>query len=186
MSRTDALSRSGGLIRKAGRWLTAMGIVFVVLGILAIIEPAVAGLAVAILVGWFLIFGGIAHAVGTFDGGGVGRVAWQLIVAVIYIVGGMYFVTHPLLGLGTLTLFLAAILLAEAVVEVIAYFANRGEGASWRLLNALVTLLLGGMIWRNWPSSSIWAIGTLVGVNLMITGFSRLMLGSAARRLAAV
>ncbi|HEX7139739.1 MAG TPA: DUF308 domain-containing protein [Vicinamibacterales bacterium] len=185
MSNTDALSRSGGLIRKAGRWLTAMGIVFVVLGILAIIEPAVAGLAVAILVGWFLIFGGIAHAVGTFDGGGVGRVAWQLIVAAIYIVGGMYFLTHPLLGLGTLTLFLAAILLAEAVVEIFAYFANRGEGAGWRLVNALVTLLLGGMIWRNWPSSSIWAIGTLVGVNLMITGFSRLMLGSAARRLAA-
>ena len=134
--------------------------------------------------GWFLIFGGVAHAIGTFDGGGVGRVAWQLIVAAIYIVGGMYFLTHPLLGLGTLTLFLAAILLAEAVVEIIAYFANRGEGASWRLVNAIVTLLLGGMIWRNWPSSSIWAIGTLVGVNLMITGFSRLMLGSAARRLA--
>jgi uncharacterized membrane protein HdeD (DUF308 family) len=185
MNRTDGFSRPGGLITTAGRWLTAMGIVFVVLGILAIIEPAVAGLAVAIFVGWFLIFGGVAHAVGAFGGGGVGRVAWQLIVAAIYIVGGMYFLTHPLLGLGTLTLFLAAILLAEAVVEIVSYVTNRGEGGSWRLVNAIVTLLLGGMIWGHWPSSSIWAIGTLVGVNLMITGFSRLMLGSAARRLAA-
>jgi uncharacterized membrane protein HdeD (DUF308 family) len=185
MSRTDGLSRPGSLIRKAGRWLTAMGIVFVVLGMLAIIEPAVAGLAVAIFVGWVLIFGGVAHAVGAVGGGGIGRIVWQLIIAVIYVVGGMYFLTHPLLGLGTLTLFLAAILLAEAVVEIIAYFANRDDGGSWRLVNAIVTLLLGGMIWRHWPSSSIWAIGTLVGVNLMITGFSRIMLGSAARRLAA-
>jgi uncharacterized membrane protein HdeD (DUF308 family) len=162
-----------------------MGVVFVILGMLAIVEPAVAGLAVAILVGWLLIFGGLAHAVGAF-GGGVGRVVWQLIVAAIYIVGGLYFLTHPLLALGTLTLFLAAILLVEAVVEVIAYFVTRGEGGSgWRLVNAIVTLLLGGMIWRNWPSSSVWAIGTLVGVNLMITGFSRLMLGTAARKLAA-
>jgi uncharacterized membrane protein HdeD (DUF308 family) len=184
MSNSDRLSTPAGLMRNASRWLTAMGIVFIVLGVLAIIEPAVAGLAVAILVGWVLIFGGVAHAIGAFGGDGVGRSVWQLIVAVIYIVGGMYFLTHPLLGLGTLTLFLAAILLAEAVVEIIAYFANPGDGASWRLVNAIVTLLLGGMIWRHWPSSSIWAIGTLVGVNLMITGFSRLMLGGAARRLA--
>jgi uncharacterized membrane protein HdeD (DUF308 family) len=179
------LAGPGTLINRAGRWFTVMGVVFVILGMLAIVEPAVAGLAVAILVGWLLIFGGFAHAVGAF-GGGAGRVVWQLIVAAIYIVGGLYFLTHPLLALGTLTLFLAAILLVEAVVEVIAYFVTRGEGGSgWRLVNAIVTLLLGGMIWRNWPSSSVWAIGTLVGVNLMITGFSRLMLGTAARKLAA-
>ena len=66
------------------------------------------------------------------------------------------------------------------------YFAARGEdGASgWQLVNAGVTLFLGALIWLNWPSSSVWAIGTLVGVNLLMTGFSRLMLGSAARKLA--
>ena len=176
----------GTLVNKAGRWLTAMGVVFVVLGILAIIEPAVAGLAVAILVGWLLIFGGVAHAAGAFGGGGAGRVVWQLVVAVIYGIGGFYLLTHPLLGLGTLTLFLAVILVMEAVLELIAYFVASGEGGSgWRLVNAVVTLILGAMIWRNWPSSSVWAIGTLVGVNLMMTGFSRLMLGTAARRLTA-
>jgi uncharacterized membrane protein HdeD (DUF308 family) len=174
------------IVTKAGRWLTAIGIVFIILGVLAIAEPAVAGLAVTIFVGWFLIFGAVAHAVGAFGGGGAGRVIWQVIVAVVYFAGGMYFVTHPLLGLGTLTLFLAIILVAEALVEVAAYFATRGvPGSGWRLVNAVVTLLLGGLIWSNWPSSSVWAIGTLVGVNLLMTGFSRLMLGTAARRLAA-
>jgi uncharacterized membrane protein HdeD (DUF308 family) len=163
-----------------------MGVVFVVLGALAIIEPAIAGLAVAIFVGWVLVFGGITHAIAAFGGGGAGRVIWQVILAAIYIIGGFYFLTHPLLGLGTLTLFLAVILVMEAVFELIAYFVLRSDGGSaWRLVNAVVTLILGAMIWRNWPSSSAWAIGILVGVNLMMTGFSRVMLGTAARRLAA-
>jgi len=186
MKATAGLAGAGTIVRKAGRWLTAMGIVFVVLGVLAIIEPAVAGLAVAIFVGWLLIFGGAAHAVAAFAGGAAGRVVWQLILALIYVAGGFYFLTHPLLGLGTLTLLLAVILVAEAILELIAYFAVRGEdGSGWRVVNAIVTLMLGGMIWRNWPSSAVWAIGTLVGVNLMMTGMSRLMLGTAARRLAA-
>ena len=176
----------GTLVNNAGRWITVTGIVFVVLGALAIVEPAVAGLAVAIFVGWLLIFSGVAHAVGALSGGGAGRVAWHLILAVIYVIGGFYLLTQPLLGLGTLTLYLAIILVMGAIVELVAYIVGRGEsGSSWRLVNAIVTLIVGGMIWRHWPTSSVWAIGTLVGVNLMMTGFSRLMLGTAARRLAA-
>jgi uncharacterized membrane protein HdeD (DUF308 family) len=160
-----------------GRWLTVIGIVFVVLGILAILEPAVAGLAVAILVGWLLIFGGAAHAVGAFGGRG-DRVVWHLLIATVYIAGGVYILMHPLLGLGALTLYLAVILVAEAVLEVVAYFSTRGErGSEWRLINAVVTLLLGAMIWVHWPSSTVWAIGTLIGVNLIMTGLSRVMLG---------
>jgi uncharacterized membrane protein HdeD (DUF308 family) len=72
----------------------------------------------------------------------------------------------------------------EAALEVIAYFRTRSEGGSgWLLVNALITLLLGGLIWFHWPSSSVWAIGTLVGVNLLMTGISRLMVGLAARKL---
>jgi uncharacterized membrane protein HdeD (DUF308 family) len=159
------------------RWLTVIGVVFVILGILAILEPAVAGLAVAILVGWLLIFGGAAHAAGAF-GGRAGRVVWHVLIATIYIVGGVYILMHPLLGLGVLTLYVGVILVAEAILEVIAYFSTRGErGSEWRLINAVVTLLVGAMIWMHWPSSTVWAIGTLVGVNLMMTGLSRVMLG---------
>jgi uncharacterized membrane protein HdeD (DUF308 family) len=76
------------------------------------------------------------------------------------------------------------IILTEAVFEVIAYFRTRHEGGSgWLLVNALITLLLGGLIWSQWPWSSVWAIGTLVGVNLLMTGISRLMFGLAARKL---
>jgi uncharacterized membrane protein HdeD (DUF308 family) len=172
-------------LKKASVWFIAIAVVFILLGILAIVEPGVAGLAVAILVGWLLIFGGLAHLVSTMAGGGAGRIIWQVLLGIIYIIGGIYFLTHPLLGLGTLTLLLAVIILAEAVLEFAAYFRTRKEGgSSWMLFNGLITLFVGGLIWIHWPSSSVWAIGTLVGVNLLMTGISRLMLGMAARRLA--
>jgi uncharacterized membrane protein HdeD (DUF308 family) len=184
---TEGFREAGTIIKKASGLFIAIGVVFILLGILAIIEPGVAGLAVTILVGWLLIFGGVAHLLAVFSGGGAGRVVWQVLIGIVYIAGGFYFLTHPLLGLGTLTLLLAVIILAEAVFEVIVYFLRRGEGGSgWLLVNALITLLLGGLIWFHWPSSSVWAIGTLVGVNLLMTGISRLMVGLAARKLSRV
>jgi uncharacterized membrane protein HdeD (DUF308 family) len=184
---TEGFREAGTIIKKASGLFIAIGVVFILLGILAIIEPGVAGLAVTILVGWLLIFGGVAHLLAVFSGGGAGRVVWQVLIGIVYIAGGFYFLTHPLLGLGTLTLLLAVIILAEAVFEVIVYFLRRAEGGSgWLLVNALITLLLGGLIWFHWPSSSVWAIGTLVGVNLLMTGISRLMVGLAARKLSRV
>ena len=180
----EGLRGAGKIVKKASGWFIGMAVVFILLGILAIVEPGVAGLAITILVGWVLIFGGGAHLVAAFSGGGAGRVIWQVLIGIVYIVGGIYFLTHPLLGLGSLTLLLAVIILMAAVFELIAYFRSRSEGGSgWLLVNALITLLLGGLIWFHWPSSSVWAIGTLVGVNLLMTGISRLMLGLAARKL---
>ena len=182
---TEGLRGTATIIKKASGWFIAVAVAFIILGIFAIAEPAIAGLAVAILVGWLLILAGVAHLSTAFSGGGAGRVIWQVILGIIYVLGGVYFLTHPLLGLGTLTLLLAVIILAEAALEFVAYFGTRREsGSVWLLINGLITLLLGGLIWVHWPSSSVWAIGTLVGVNLLMTGFSRLMLGMAARKLA--
>lgn len=177
-------SGAGRIVKKASGWFIAMAVVFIILGLFAIIEPGIAGLAIAMFVGWLLIFGGVAHIVAAFKGGGAGRIIWQVLIGIVYIVGGFYFVSHPLIGLGTLTLLLAGIILVEAAFELVAYFRSRGQsGSGWLLVNAIITLLLGGLIWFHWPWSSVWAIGTLVGVNLIMTGFSRLMFGMAARKL---
>ena len=162
---------------------TLMGVLFIVLGLVAIGEPLVAGLAVAVLAGWLLLAGGIVHAVSAFRAGGAKSVIWHALLAVLYLAGGVYFVTHPLLGLGTLTLFLSVIFFIEGVVWVVAYFQLRSN--IWMLLNGVITLVLGLMIWAGWPSTSVWAIGTLLGVNLLMTGMSILFGGAALRRLAA-
>jgi uncharacterized membrane protein HdeD (DUF308 family) len=78
---------------------------------------------------------------------------------------------------------LATFLLVEAVLEFVLFFKIRGRrNAGWVLVDAIITLLLGILIWAQWPSSSGWAIGTLVGVSLIFSGISRLMLSSAAAR----
>jgi len=175
------MATQGPVLKAARRfsgWLIVAAILFIVLGVFAIIEPAVAGLGVALLVGWLLIFGGISHFISAFEGGGAKRVLFQ------FLIGGYYLLTHPLLALGTLTLLLAAVILAAGVCEIVTYFRLRSEQASgWMLANGIVALVLGGMIWLQWPSSSVWAIGTLVGVNLLFTGITRLMVGLTGRRL---
>jgi uncharacterized membrane protein HdeD (DUF308 family) len=169
--------------RKITGWYIAAAVLFIVLGILSIAEPAVAALGVTLLVGWLLTFGGVTHLLQAFKGGGAGQVVFQLLAGLVYLGGGIYSLMHPLIAVGTLTLLLACVILVEGVLEVVAYFRMKGAGASgWLLFNAAVTLVLGGMIWFHWPSSSEWAIGILVGVNLLMTGTSRLMFGLAARK----
>jgi len=182
---TAGLRGPGELVKKATGWFIAIGVLFIVLGIFAIAEPFAAGLGVTLLVGWLLVIGAVAHFIAAFKGGGARHVILQLLVGIVYLIGGLYFLTHTIMGVGTLTLLLSGVILAEGVLEVLAYFRLRNmHAAPWLLINGVVTLLLGGLIWFHWPSSSVWAIGTLVGVNLLMTGISRLMLGLAARKLA--
>jgi uncharacterized membrane protein HdeD (DUF308 family) len=182
---SEALRGPATVVKKVSGWVIAMSIVFIILGIMAIVEPEVAGLAVTLLVGWLLIFGGVTHLIAAFSGGGPGRVIWHVILGLIYAAGGVFYLMHPGLGLTTLTLLLAGIILAGAVLEFMAYFNGAKEkGSGWLLVNGLIALVVCALIWRHWPSSSAWAIGTLVGVNLLMTGISRLMLGMAARKLA--
>ena len=169
----------------AGIWLIVSACLFVVLGIYAIVEPFVAGLAVSLLVGWLLIAGGATHIISIFrrdDGGAV----WHLALGILYIAGGLYFLWQPVIAMEAFTLLLAMILLVEAGIDLVAYSAQRREpGAVWLLVNAFVTALLGTLIAMHWPAMTGWVIGTMFGLNLLTTGVSRLMLGMAARNVAA-
>ena len=169
------------LMRNAGAWLIGTALVFIALGIAAIVEPFVAGLAMSLLVGWLLVAAGITHVLSVFrrdDGGTI----WHLAVGLFYVCGGWYFLSNPVIALGALTLLLAMMLFVEAGVDLVAYSAQREEpGAAWLLVNATVTAILGILIAMGWPSTSVWAIGTIVGINLLTTGISRLMLGTSMR-----
>ncbi len=169
--------------KKISRWYFVVAVLFILLGLLGIIEPVAIGLGVAILVGWLLVLGGMGHVVAAFKGGGAKHVLFEVLIAIADLAGGIYFLMHPFMAEETLTLLLAMILLAVGVLRLIWYFRVTGLGGSeWLLLNGIITLVLGGMIWLHWPSSSVWAIGILVGVKMLITGISRLMFGLAMRK----
>jgi uncharacterized membrane protein HdeD (DUF308 family) len=176
---------SSRFARDAGAWLIVTACLFILLGVFAIVEPFVAGLAVTLLVGLLLIAGGATHILSIFhrdDGGAV----WHLALGLVYIAGGMYFLSQPVIALEALTLLLAMLLFVEAGIDLVAYSAQRHEpGAVWLLVNAFVTALLGTLIAMHWPAASVWVIGTMLGLNLLTTGVSRLMLGMAARNVAA-
>jgi uncharacterized membrane protein HdeD (DUF308 family) len=170
--------------------LTALGsggsivwaILLIVFGFLAIALPLGTSLGVVLIVAWLIILSGGFQFIHAFQSQGAGGIAWKLLVAVVYLIAGIYFLTHPLLGLASFTLALAFFFVAEGVLDLIAYFQNRSAGSSWILFDGIVTLILGILVWSHWPSTSGWVIGTLVGISMLMTGTTRLMLSLAARR----
>jgi uncharacterized membrane protein HdeD (DUF308 family) len=170
-----------GTVQRASTWAIVLSLLMIVLGVFALGMPMVASIGVALFVGWLMLFDGFAQIVHAFQSSGVGHILWKLLVAVIYCVAGFYLIWHPVLGVASLTLVLAIFFFAEGIVDTVAYFSTRASG--WMLLNGLVTILLGVLIWMHWPSSSLWAIGTLLGVSMIMTGTTRLMMAMALRRL---
>jgi uncharacterized membrane protein HdeD (DUF308 family) len=129
---SEGLRGPATVIKKGGGWSIAVALVFIILGTTPIVEPGLASLAVTILVGCPLVFCGAAHFIAAFiSGGGTGRLIWQAIVGIAYVIAGVYFLTHPIAGLGMLSLLLVGIILVETALQFIAHFWTRNEGAWW-------------------------------------------------------
>ena len=169
-------------VKKSVGWSIALSVLMIVAGILAIASPLAAGVAVNIFVAWLLVFSGAVHLVFAWYRPSTGGLLWELLVGILYIFIGGYLVVHPVAGLASLTLALAIYLLVEAVLEFVLGFTLRPlPGSGWLLVDGIITLILAVMIWRTWPSSTGWVIGTLVGISMLFSGTSRLMLSLAAR-----
>src|ERR1700734_406634 len=168
------------IAKKAVGWSIFVSVVMIVAGILAIALPYEAGLAANIFVAWMLIFAAVAHFVFAWYTRRPGSVLLKVLLGVLFLCVAVYLLDHPARGLATLTLALAFYLLIEGVTEIILYFQHRAtNGASWFLINGIITIVLGGMLWATWPSSTEWAIGTLVGISIFFSGVSRLMISLA-------
>jgi uncharacterized membrane protein HdeD (DUF308 family) len=171
-------------VRHLTGWSIAVSVLIILAGILAIALPVAAGIAVNLVVAWLLVFGGVAHLVFGWHIRAIGGMVWQILLGALYIGIGVYLLTRPVAGLVTLTLALAIYLFAEGLFELILSFQIRPQqGWGWLLLDGIVTLVLAIMIWRTWPASTEWVIGTLVGISMIFSGTTRLMLSLAARSL---
>ena len=173
--------------RHASTWSIVWGVLLVVFGVLAIGSPLLAAVAVSAVIAWLIILAGVVHLILAFHVHRAGSVAWKLLVGLAYLVFGSYLLMHPVLGVASLTLLLASLFLIEGILDIFLFFEMRSmRGSAWVLGDGIITLLLGLLIYLRWPSSSGWVIGTLVGVSMIISGVTRVMLSMAVRKVAAV
>lgn len=169
-------------VKKSVGWSIGLSVLMILAGILAIASPLAAGIAVNVFVAWLLVFSGCIHLVFAWYRPSAGGFLWELLLGVLYISIGSYLLMHPVAGLASLTIALAIYLFAEAILEFVLGFLLRPlRGSVWLLVDGIITLILAVMIWRTWPSSTEWVLGTLVGISMLFSGTSRLMVSLAAR-----
>jgi uncharacterized membrane protein HdeD (DUF308 family) len=173
-------------VHRAATWSIVLSVLMIVAGVFAIGVPMVAGVAVTVVVGWLLILSGVLHLAFAWRTGRAGGVLWELLLGVAYGAIGFYVLANPVAGLASLTFAVAVYLFVEGILEFILSFQLRpAPGAGWLLVDGIITLVLAVMIWTTWPSSAAWVVGTLVGISMLFSGITRLMLSLAVRRLVA-
>ena len=171
--------------KKNSGFLIFLGVMTIIFGVLAVGAPLMTGIAVAVMVGCLLLFMGIARIVHALKSGQWGTGIWGTVIGLLAVVAGLMTIFRPMVGLMSLTLFLAAYFFIDGICEIIAAFKIKpDQGWGWMLFNGIIAVLLGVMIWRQWPVSGAWAIGILVGVHILISGWSMVILGAGARRFA--
>jgi len=178
-------SSAGTIVKESVGWSIGLSVLMILAGFLAVAVPQAAGITVSLLVAWLLVFSGAAHLVFAWHTRTTGGIFWEMLLGFLYVFVGAYLLFRPMAGLASLTLALAIYLFAEGVLELILSFRLRPmPGSNWLLFDGIITLILGVMIWRTWPSSTEWVIGALVGISMLFSGISRLMLSLAARSIA--
>ena len=172
-------------VKRASGFLVFLGIILTIFGLLSIGTPYVTGLTITFLIGILLIAGGVVRIALSFRAKSWGSGLLAGLLGLLTLVCGAYILARPAAGLSALTLLLAAYFLAEGFFQIFLAFNWKPiRGWGWTLFSGMISLLLGVLIWMQWPLSGVWAIGILVGVNLFMVGFSLMMLGFAGRGLA--
>jgi uncharacterized membrane protein HdeD (DUF308 family) len=174
-----------GGIKRASGWSIVLGVLMIILGIIAMLAPWEFGIVIALIIGWSAIFNGVAQIIYGIRIHSGGRTVLEVILGLIYIVAGIYLLMHPVGGLLALTLFLACFLLVYGIFALVLAFHMRPlHGWGWVLFDAIITILLGILIWAHWPLNSEWVVGTLFGISILVSGVTRLMMSRAIRRMA--
>lgn len=169
-------------LRRNWGWLLALGIVWIVLGSLAIVMPFAATLALELVLGAIFAVGGIAQVVQAFRCRGWRGLALHVAGGILALVLGGLLLFFPLEGVLTLTLFLSAFFIVEGSVKVVSALQHRSfPHWGWVLFSGLLGITIGVLIWLGWPSSAVWALGLLVGIELIFSGWSMVMLAISAR-----
>jgi uncharacterized membrane protein HdeD (DUF308 family) len=182
---TKLQSQMRAAVREHWKAFLIEGIVLSILGLAAIIVPQLASLAVTIYLAWMFLIMGILGLVVTFWARGMPGFWWSLISAILAIAAGAILLARPAQGVLTLTIVLGAFFLAEGVATIMYALEHRRElsgRSSWLIVSGAVDIIIAGLIITGLPSSAEWAIGLLVGINLLFGGASMIGMALAARQ----
>jgi uncharacterized membrane protein HdeD (DUF308 family) len=163
-------------------WIVALGVVYLVAGIIALGSVVAATVASVFVVGIMMMIAGVAEVINAFQVKTWGRFFFWLILGILYIVAGFFAWDNPLLTAVWLTLFLGAALVASGIVRIFLGFnMQHGSPWMWVVVSGLITLVLGVIILAHWPFSAVYTLGIFLGVDLIFAGASWIGIGMALR-----
>ena len=171
---------------KSWKLLLTAGIISTVLGAIAIIVPPLASVTITYLVGILLLIGAVAFVAEAISRGSTGHRIWSALLAVLYVFAGVWLIINPVSGTITLTWILAIFFLLIGVLRLIAGIASRGKvpNSGWTIVNGVLSILIAVLVIGNLPSSAAWAIGLLVGIQLLFDGIALIATAMAGKQLA--
>ena len=169
-------------IGKRATWSIVMGVLTAAIGVFMILYPMATGAVTTIFLGWSLIFVGVAQLIFALQSAGAGNFFLKLLTGLLYCVTGAALAFFPISGVAALTILVASAFLVQAALLIATAFQLRPvSGWGWFLADGIADAAIAILIFAGWPSSSYWAIGTLVGVSVLMTGISRTIIAARIR-----
>jgi uncharacterized membrane protein HdeD (DUF308 family) len=186
--RTKAVQRASisttfaAIANRTPAWSVVWPLLLILFGLHAIGLPLAISFRGVLFIAWLLILSTAIQVLLAFQQEDIASIPWKVAAALLYVGVGIYFLADSILGISRLNLAIELLFIAKALVGFLGYLrARKSIGSSWILLDGIGNLILGLLIWIQWPSSSSWAIATLVGISMLITGISHSMITLAAR-----
>ncbi|SEQ90948.1 Uncharacterized membrane protein HdeD, DUF308 family [Nitrosomonas sp. Nm51] len=172
-----------GDLRKSWGWLLALGILFIILGTVALGMSVALTIATVLLFGILLLAGGVFQIIDAFKCKGWKSISLHVLIALLYIVTGAILITEPMAGSLMLTAMLGGAFIAIGILRIVIGFQlkNAGVGWGWVIFSGVVSLILGGLIFFQWPASALWIIGLLVAIEMIFHGWSYVMIAIAVK-----
>jgi len=165
-----------------GKSMTVFGVIAIILGMFAMMAPGLTGLSVVMILGGIVLVAGVVRMIWAFQAGSFGKGLLMFALGGLTAVAGAFLLANPLFAAATLTLMLVFYFVVDGIVEVVAGFQlGFGSGWGWLLFGGIISVLLGIMLWRQYPLSGAFAMGILIGIKLFFVGLIMITGGSAVR-----
>lgn len=153
------------------------GVIFTLLGLIAVALPGISTLSTELFIGWLLIFGGAVQLYRSLKSRHAPGFIGSLISSILYLVFGVLLIAFPIAGVFSITILLTFFFIAEGIAKIILGFQLRPfRQWGWFILNGLLALIMAYIIWSGWPGSAFWVLGLLVGINMIFFGISLMFL----------